>query len=103
VFNHHQKYEAHELRLDFLKTIYQCSKHFLFKFAFLKVTNNEYHKQDGIQKTSGAQKKHNEDETQELIDWVQEKFNEGDPPQRYEIMMKARRILMKNGKVDKLS
>jgi len=34
---------------------------------------------------------------------IQKKYNDGDPPQMYEIMMKARKILMKNVKFDNLS
>ena len=81
-----------------LSLAFNCSKTLI-----TKVWKKDIEEQDGIQKKSGAPKKLNEYETQELIDWVQKKFNDGDPPQRYEIMMKARRILMKNGKVDKLS
>jgi len=58
---------------------------------------------DWIQNKNGAPKKLNEDETQELIDLIQKKYYDGDPPQRYDIIMKARRILFKNGRVDSLS
>ena len=81
-----------------LSLAFSCSKSLI-----TKVWKMETEELDLIQKKCGAPKKLNEDETQRLICWIQKKFDDGDPPQRHDILMKARSILIKNGRVDSLS